>query len=322
MHHMLEEIASEPEVVKRFTSRDFPDIENITRVLSKSEVVYAIGNGTSYHAAVFTSILLNRAGIDCVPIYSSQTDEWISSRRNRSASIIFSQSGGGADILKSVEDLKRTGSTIIAVTNIEGSRLDSASDLKILTEAGTELAIPATKTHLSQLLVSIRLALANDRETYNSRLDAIEKNFVKILSKKEAVKDLAEHHDKGTIFLGSGLLYPIALEASLKLMEASDLLSYAFPVREFLHGPKQILNENWSVFFLSEDRAVMEEVNRYTRRVVDVSEYLREGFGITMDEEMTRSVTILFFAQMFSYYSAVKRGLNPDSPSKLSKVVT
>lgn len=318
---MLEEIASEPAIVRRYRSRDFPDLDEIKRVIGESEVVYAVGNGTSYHAALFTSILLNRAGIVCVPVYSSQTDEWISSNGKKSASIIFSQSGESVDAVKSMEDMKRKGSTIIAVTNVQGSRLDNASDLKILTEAGIELAIPATRTHLSQLLVSLRVALSDDTEAYISLLETIEKNLVKMLHKKEEIKYLAERHDSGTIFLGSGLLFPVALEASLKLMETSDIPSYAFPVREFLHGPKQILTENWSVFFLSKDRAVMEEVDKFTKRVVDIPGYLNEKFGITMDEETTSSLTILVFAQLFSYYSALRRGLNPDSPSKLSKVV-
>lgn len=321
MHFMLEEISSEPAIIEDYKSKDFPDLNEIVETLSESDVVYAIGNGTSYHAALYLSVLLNRKGVSCLPMFSTETREWIRSTKSGATTVVFSQSGESVDTMDSVGELKKSNSKIIGITNARQSRLYRASDLRIFTDVGKEESVPATKSHLSQLLTALKISLSGRDEEYSSLLDDVLMGARSLVMQKEKVRDLSESIGDNKVFLGSGLLYPIALETSLKLLETSNEVSYAFPVKEFLHGPKQILDREWSVLMLSEDHKVARDLERYAGLVVNVADYLKENFEIQTDDEVTRSVTALIFGQLLSYYTSVYHGLNPDRPSKLSKVV-
>ncbi len=321
MHFMLEEIRSESAIVENYKAKEFDNFENILRILAESDVIYAVGNGTSYHAALYLSILLNRTGQSCFPVFSSETDQLFLKKGPKMAAIVFSQSGGSVDAINSVEELKRVEARVIGITNIPNSELDKRSDFKINTDVGKEESLAATKSHLSQLLVSLKIALHGKNENLDALMGDIERYAGMIISKDTAIRRLAERSTANTVFLGSGLLYPVALEASLKLMETSNAISYAFPTREFLHGPKQILDKNWSVFMFSRDNKVEKDLNQYAKSVLDVTDFMKEEYGISKINEVTWSILLLIFGQLFAYYSSIYRGLNPDKPSKLSKVV-
>ena len=321
MYHMLKEINTEPDLVRKYTENDFTKATEIYRVLRESNISYILGNGSSYHAAVYLSILLNRRGINSTPMISSEVGFCIGHEGNKRTAVIFSQSGNSIDAVKAAEFLKSAGIRIIAITNTEGSRLSELSDISYYTEAGEELSVAATKSHLSQLLASLTIAYAEDSDTIVQSLDKVRINYAKIVRDAEKIKNAADTSEKMSIFLGSGLLYPLALESSLKLTETSNVISKAFPVREFLHGPKQLLDQKWSVFILSRDEEVGKELLGYTKSVTDVERFLSENFGIDEDDEIVSSLTTLMFIQLFSYYTSTGLGLNPDKPTKLSKVV-
>ena len=93
MHSMLEEIESEPAIVEDFKTKEFADLERVHNILDRSRVIYAIGNGTSYHAAIYLSVLLNRKGMTCIPIFSSEAEKLLSVKQSGTSFIVFSQSG-------------------------------------------------------------------------------------------------------------------------------------------------------------------------------------------------------------------------------------
>lgn len=321
MHFMLEEIRSEPAIVKTFKSREFPDLEETIESLEDSEIIYAVGNGTSHNAAIYLSILLNRKGLNCIPIFSSETGKWLSKEGTKSTSIVFSQSGESTDIIESVNYLKKLGSKIIGVTNEKNSRLDKLSDLRLFTEAGREISVAATKSHITQLLVSLKIYFYDREVEFLKILEEITSNLILVEQNDKSIKEIGKSKMLDTVFLGSGLLYPIALEASLKLMETSNVISYAFPTREFLHGPRQLIDENWSVFMLSSDPKVKSEVESLKGKLVEIPDFMKVQYGMSSNNEFIDSILYLFFGQLVSYYTSIGRGLNPDSPSKLRKIV-
>lgn len=321
MHSMLEEIESEPAIVEDFKTKEFADLERVHNILDRSRVIYAIGNGTSYHAAIYLSVLLNRKGMTCIPIFSSEAEKSLSVKQSGTSSIVFSQSGNSIDALRSAEMLKRAGSTVIGITNASKSKLGKITDFTIHTDVGSELSVAATKSHLSQLLTSLKISLNSHDEEFTVTLEEIRRGTKAIVDGKKTIQGIAETSARNTVFLGSGLLYPIALEASLKLMETSNAVSYAFPVREFLHGPKQILDSNWSVFMFSNDSKISEELLSYGSKVLDVRNFLTEKYDVSTQNETVESILSLLFGQFLAYYSSISLGLNPDKPSKLTKVV-
>lgn len=321
MTFMLEEIYSEPAILADYRTRDLSFAGPILEILKKSSIVYAIGSGSSYNAAVYLSILLNRMEINSIPIFASEVNSLQFGNRKGVASVIFSQSGKSVDATESAKYLKSIGSRIIGVTNLDGSELSSISDISIHTRVGEEKSIPATKSHLGQILTSLQISLNGESQNLLDIFTKAEKGISLVLKDPTFVNDVAQPSKLKSVFLGSGLLYPVALESSLKFTETSSSLSIAYPTREFLHGPKQLLNKDWSVFMLSPNQGVENDLRNHAGRVFDVVSFLKERYQISIDDEVSGSIILLVFSQLLSYFTSIGLGINPDRPSKLSKVV-
>jgi glucosamine--fructose-6-phosphate aminotransferase (isomerizing) len=318
---MLEEIESEPAIIRDFKSKEFENFDHITSNLELSRMVYVVGNGTSYHAAQYLSILLNRNGKNSIPILSSEVGNWLPGMIPNTTSIVFSQSGDSIDALNSAEELKRKGSMVIGITNNRDAKLRKIANLMLYTDAGNERSVAATKSLIAQLFVALKISYHSKKSEFLEILNEAEKNTETIVTGKKVIRELVGQAKGRTVFLGSGLAYPIALETTLKLIETSNAISFAYATRDFLHGPKQLLDRKWSVFMLSPDRLVFHELDSYAKRVVDVDEFLQQKFGVTSENEVVKSMQSLLFGQLLSYYTSISLGLDPDRPSRLTKVV-
>jgi Glucosamine 6-phosphate synthetase, contains amidotransferase and phosphosugar isomerase domains len=122
----------------------------------------------------------------------------------------------------------------------------------------------------------------------------------------------------------------VALEASLKLKEAANLYAEGFALREFLHGPMQLLGENTVVVVFEPPAAtpdvgeVVDKFRKYGSRVITVSASQDEVADIVAAssvEEEFYPVIATVPAQLLALFSSLRRSLDPDNPSKLSKVV-
>jgi fructoselysine-6-P-deglycase FrlB-like protein len=82
-----------------------------------------------------------------------------------------------------------------------------------------------------------------------------------------------------------------------------------------------VLDDRWTVLLLSSDGGLESELREYDARVIDLDGCLRQGYGREKDDEIAGTWSVLLFAQLFAYYSSLGRGLNPDHPTKLTKVV-
>ena len=321
MTFMLEEIYSEQAILTDYITNHLSFTGPILKILEGSNIVYAIGSGSSYNAAVYLSILLNRGGIYSIPLFASEVNSMLLGNKKGTTSVIFSQSGKSIDAIDSTTYLKSMGSRVIGVTNSQGSKLDSISDISIHTKVGEEKSIPATKSHLAQILTSLEISFRGESQKLFDAFTKAERGVSLILKDAALVKEVAQSSKLNSVFLGSGLLYPVALESSLKFTETSSSSSVAYPTREFLHGPRQLLNENWSVFMLSPNPDVENDLRNHAGRVLDIVSFLKEKYQLSIDDEVSASIIILVFSQLLAYFTSVGLGINPDRPSKLSKVV-
>jgi len=82
----------------------------------------------------------------------------LSVKQSGTSSVVFSQSGNSIDALRSAGTLKRAGSTVIGITNSNNSKLEKITDFTLHTDVGNELSVAATKSHLSQLLASLKIS--------------------------------------------------------------------------------------------------------------------------------------------------------------------
>jgi len=351
-HKMIEEIYEESRVIEAFVDEGFKQVQEIAAaILSKRyEMVYITGSGTSYHAGLagqYALSTLTRLITSLIP--ASEFPLWIPSKPTRKSLLIaISQSGESSDVITAAKAALNKDMDVLAITNTPNSTLMKMSQYTLLTRAGEELAVTATKSYITQLMVlfsfSVECAKLQGTEVVNAvqlqKKLSIAPGIIgeTIDSVNDQMRQLAHKYSHQNFFflLGSGPNYATALEGALKLKEACNIFAEGFASREFLHGPIQLVDKKTSVFFiltedqlersLSEirrmrgfDASVLSIFEKMDRRLKEVStELVCVGAGFP---KVFSSMLYIVPLQLFAYYSSVARGLNPDKPEKLSKVV-
>ncbi|MEM2111200.1 MAG: SIS domain-containing protein, partial [Candidatus Bathyarchaeia archaeon] len=292
-HHMLKEILEEPTVVKNTLEKNQRAVEKIVDEIHNRKYgrIYITGSGTSYHAGLayqYVSFNLGMAMTSLIP--ASEFQLWIPSIFDSKTLVVaISQSGENADILNALHVSLNKGLDVLAVTNTKDSTLANKATYTLLTYAGEELAVTATKSYIAQLailfLFSLELAAKQGRSgelmLCKKKLFETPKVIEKILklSNDTVLKISEKYSDKNFFFiLGSGASYVTALETALKLKESCNIYAEGFASREFLHGPIQLLNDKTPVIFiLSSDEvenlmSLINSVRRFGAPVISVSD--------------------------------------------------
>ena len=286
-HQMLAEIHQQPAAIAATLARYTVDRSLRTDLWkpildafgSRSQIVIA-ASGTSRHAGLVGEILLEElAGIAVDVEYASEYILQHPSANPGAAVLVLSQSGETADTLAALAEASRRRAATFAITNVAGSSMSQLADAHLLTAAGPELAIAATKSFTTQLTVLYLMALALGQ--HRSHLTAAE--VAQHLSALHTLPGLIEHSLAGWqssaedaakhlrearsfLFLGRGLSYPIAREAALKLKEVSYIPSEAYPTGELKHGPNALLGAGAPVVVLAAaDPATPNSVARYAK---------------------------------------------------------
>ncbi len=349
---MLMEIREEPTALRETLSAAASTCRKIASELAHDEprLVYFSGSGTSYHAALASHYLtssLSSTPTNSIP--SSEFDSWVrTSVSSRSIVVIISQSGESIDAVSALRAAKKKGIRSVAITNSPESPLAETSDFVVVTRAGSETAVTATKTFLSCLaaayLLSLELIdalrsftgsgeeLSTLRRELQTSPSVVQETIRKCTDRAEA---LANRFVQDSLFflLGKGANYATALEGALKLKESCNLMAEGHAAREFLHGPMQLVDERTPVIVIStkNDYELLEPLSESFRRlgapIVKVcdavigenrQEQLEVAGGLS---EVLSPLAFIVPIQIFAYYSAVFRGLDPDKPTKLTKVV-
>jgi len=352
-HHMLREIFEEPEALRRTINLERDRIRKIASEINSQnyEVIYITGSGTSYHAGLASQYALsNLAGLIATALPASEFHHWVPSKISRKTLLMaISQSGESSDVLQAAEVASQRGISLLAVTNTLDSSLAKKADYCIFPRSGRELAIPATKTYVTQLMsifmFSVELALRNRgfnefieiRESLNRAPRVLEDT---LRSLEPQIREAAERFkDKLAIFLlGSGPNYATALEGALKLKETCRVFAEGFATREFLHGPMRLVDERTLMIIIAESDEIEDAIRlgnslrSFGASVIFISEKSGDATRFVENSDETFLVSsglqkvfspILYVLplQLFAYYTSLAKGLNPDKPEKLTKVV-
>ncbi|WP_299736202.1 glutamine--fructose-6-phosphate transaminase (isomerizing) [uncultured Roseobacter sp.] len=268
----------------------------------------------------------------------------------RTAALFVSQSGETADTLAALRYCEGKADRIVSVVNVPESSIARESDLVLPIHAGVEIGVASTKAFTCQLAVLFILALkaAQDRgvidpETLAEHLSAL-RCIPSVLSTaleanaemQKASLKLAEARD--VLFLGRGLMFPLALEGALKLKEISYIHAEAYASGELKHGPIALVDKTVPVVVMAPrdalfDKTVsnMQEVMARKGRVILISDRqgLKEaGEGAFATIELPTvpdAVTPILYAipaQLLAYHTAVAKGTDVDQPRNLAKSVT
>lgn len=323
-HFMLKEIMEQPKAIRESL------INNLTsaiELLKNYKNVHLIGSGSSYHAALFSSLLLEKFEKNSKAYISSEY-YFIAFPSKETLVIAISQSGETADTLQAVRYAKGRGAKILSITNVMGSSITHLSDEIIYMNVGPEISVAATKTFLAQLAILTKL-IYRDEKLYDQIPLAVDHS----LRYQNEIKKVAELiKDKSSIFfIGRALSYPLALEGALKLKEISYLHAEAYPAGELKHGPLSLIDENSIVISLIQDDETFYKMENNVEEVRARGAFTLAISNRDVNADMVIKVPfnglLAYFSfvpilQLIAYYTSVAKNLDPDKPRNLAKSVT
>jgi len=291
----------------------FRNISKKILSLTKGKKVIITGSGTSYNASYLFFLNLISRGMFATVIHASEVPSTLYKELDGTVAILISHSGESYDIIKAAEHFKKMNIRTISITDFINSNLAKITDFTFEAGGGEEKAVAATKSHFAQVMIGLNL---NDKSNFDNL-----KEILSVIINNERINHYAKEMKENVIFLGSGINYPLAMEGSLKMQETSEIITYHFPSREFLHGPMQILGQGWSVIMLSRDNEVKEKIKYYGADVISVGNDRSDDIYIGTQANESLYLAKLMVLQLLSYYKSIKAGKNPDMPTKLKKVV-
>jgi glucosamine--fructose-6-phosphate aminotransferase (isomerizing) len=302
---------------------------------SYSQILF-IGCGSTFYlsmsaAATFQSI----TGKTCRAFPSSELMLFPSSVYPRQAKNILlvavSRSGTTTETVMAAQAHLQTGyGDLITVSNHEESALASMGRINITIPGGKECSVAQTRSFASMYVACLALAMASTGEiSYDQTLNRLAPAGLKLIqSYGELARKVGEDHQlKRFYFLGSGIQYGLASEASLKMKEMSLSESEPFHFFEFRHGPVSMVDKQTClVGLLSSSRyedeiKVIEEAKTYGAQSITLGETGAKVNFASGVPEPVRGVLYLPVLQLMAYFRAVSFGLNPDQPRHLNAVV-
>ena len=356
-HFMLKEIYEEPMALKRTMMISKELIKDFAKTLLSAENIYVTAAGTSFYAALAGKFIITKfLGKYIQEIECSEFKTQLSnSLQDNSVVIALSQSGETIDTIEAVRWAKDNKNVkILTITNIVGSSLTRYSDLVIVTQAGPEIGVAATKTYSTQVLTLAMIALEiakirkvepkEDIRKYYEALNSTPEIIEKFLDKNvDLTKYIVNNLEKNLnyFFLARGISIATAKEGGLKLKEVACRFIEGYSAASAKHGPISLVRDGFPIIFI----APPDET--YERLIGNVMEFKSRGGTIISvvvesDEKITKlsditiripqpankyynlfsPITIIPALQLLAYYAALAHELDPDKPRNLSKTVT
>ncbi|MFK7743440.1 MAG: glutamine--fructose-6-phosphate transaminase (isomerizing) [Roseobacter sp.] len=355
-HFMAKEIAEQPSVIAQALGHYVSGAGEISLPdpgmdFAKLDRLTMVACGTAYYACLTAKYWFEQ--IARLPVEVDVASEFRYREPpipDRTGAIFVSQSGETADTLAALRYCAGKASTVMAVVNVPESSIARESDLILPIHAGVEIGVASTKAFSCQLTVLLILALkaAHDRgvltqealEDHLSGLRGLPNVISTALGTNAEMHSIAQKlsEARDVLFLGRGLMYPLALEGALKLKEISYIHAEAYAAGELKHGPIALIDKSVPVIVMAPrdtlfDKTVsnMQEVMAREGRVILISDAAGiEGFGegafgtIEMPQVPDILTPILYAipAQLLAYHTAVAKGTDVDQPRNLAKSVT
>jgi len=358
-HFMLKEIFEQPKsITDTFRERLSKNqhgvclngLYDVIDKLDKADRILIVACGTSWHAGLVGEYAIEE--FTRIPVeveYASEFRYRNPIIRPTDVVIAISQSGETADTLAAVRLAKESGATVIGICNVVGSSLTREANANVYTHAGPEIGVASTKAFTAQVtaLTMIALRLGKCRNTINpevyqrlvTELHGVPAYIEEILKDNDKYLEIAKlYKDAGNcLYLGRGILFPVALEGALKLKEISYIHAEGYPAAEMKHGPIALIDENMPVIVVApKDRIydkIVSNIQEVKARKGKVIAIVTKGdtvianladhvFEVPETDSFIAPLTTVVPLQLFSYHIAVLRGCNVDQPRNLAKSVT
>lgn len=238
--------------------------------------------------------------------------------------LVVSQSGASEDLVRAAQGMQETGSPVVAITNVPGSRVQAQAALTIPIDAGEEKAVPATKTVVGSVAAGLALLAALNPE-YAPNLQRSVAAFSRVghlpAQAHTSLRD-ALVQARHVYVVGRDTGFGVAHEIALKIKETCAIHAEAYSASEVLHGPLQLATKPMMVIVLDTGLASVSDsleqaVSRFQRAGVDLHRVRPQVLGLT---PAAAAAALLRHVYPVILEAALTLGLNPDAPEALSKV--
>ena len=356
-HFMAKEIEEQPTTIKNCVNEYIDKINNEINILNfpwkKNEIssVKLIGCGTAYHSCLIAKYWFEQLTSLDVEVDIASEFRYRKNRFKKDCLYVFvSQSGETADTYAALDLCNKHKMKTCGIINVVESSIARDSKFVLPIHCGPEIGVASTKAFLGQMLVLYILCLKIayvrkdlDKKKYNTKIKnllSLSKLVSKSLSTENQIQSICNSFAdaKGSMFLGRGYSFPIALEGALKLKELAYIHAEGYPAGEMKHGPLALIEDGMPVVVIA------PRDKHYQKTISNMQEVIARGAKVLLitnksDEEIhseniwqkieienTEEDLFPFLTtiplQKLAYYSALKKGYDIDKPRNLAKSVT
>ena len=356
-YFMAKEIDEQPITIKNCIKEYIDNINNDINIhnfpwkMNDISSVSLIGCGTAYHSCLMAKYWIEELTSLDVNIDIASEFRYRKNRFKKDNLYIFvSQSGETADTYAALDLCNKNNMKTASIVNVIESSIARDSNFVLPIHCGPEIGVASTKAFLGQMLVLyiLILKISHLKKDINKNLYIEKIKSLKELPKLVEKTLLTENkiqsisgtftEAKGSMFLGRGFSYSIALEGALKLKELSYVHAEGYPAGEMKHGPLALIEDGMPVVVLAPRDAYykktisnMQEVIARGAKVLLITnkskeEVVSENIWEKIEVENTNYDLMPFLLtiplQKLAYYSALKKGYDIDKPRNLAKSVT
>jgi len=336
---MSQEIAEQPDALRATFDALLPRREEIRdRLAGRRHVLFA-ARGSSDNAAIYGRYLLETHAGVAAGLVSPSVATHYRSRLDLSDAVVVgvSQSGRTSEIVETLDWARDCDALTVAVTNDADSDLATSADLALTTLAGTELAVPATKSYLTQVaaMTVLGTALGPEDAALDAALAEIPDQVEAVLAHTDRLEPVVASMADGTcVVTGRGLMMGTALEIALKLEETCARPVRGYSYADLRHGPISAVQEGVTAVLVGAADGPLHDA------MTELADDLRARGATTValggspeldaacdlatgpldvTERLAPLVTVVPM-QIVVERLARRLGLDPDEPRGLSKV--
>jgi glutamine---fructose-6-phosphate transaminase (isomerizing) len=331
---MAREIGEQPQALARTLESLLPLQPEIAHLAHGRRHLLFVARGSSDNAAIYgrylCEVLAGRQAALAAP--SVATHYRADLDLSDTVSVAVSQSGETGEIVETQAWAAAHGARTVAITNVADSSLARDADLALVTQAGAELAVPATKTYTTQLAAIAVLVDALSLPPLDFTRVADEAGRMLVVDVAPAAATLTAARD--TLVTGRGITYGTALEVALKLEETCLRPVRGLSYADLKHGPIAVVDADVAAVLVAAPNG--PTVEGMTQLAVTVRARHATVVGIGGDAafasqcdvvlpgpalpEALAPLALAIPGQRMVEDLARRLGLDPDAPRGLSKV--
>ena len=338
-HFMIKEIHEQPKIIRSAVDNLAKPAHDLANTIKEAKGTFFIASGTAFHAGLAGTYLFSKVANHhvntAVASEFNYLEDFLSSK---SLIIALSQSGETIDVIEPLNRAKKKGSKIAAVVNSLGSTVYRLADIKILLGAGPEIAVASTKAYTAKLsfLILVTYSLTG-KESKGKKLLSAAASEVERLLKPENIKGIKKiakvlSKSEHIYTIGRGVSYPTALESALKIKEVSYIHTEGLAGGELKHGTIALVSKGTPCIVFAQDDdtydAIISNATEIKSRgglIIGIGPKKSDIFDHwieVVDVGVASLIPMVIPAQLFGYFLALEKGLDPDKPRNLAKAVT